>query len=292
MKDLVIGAITGYNFNAIEPWVNSLERSGFDGDKAMLCYNISFDVANELRQRGFKVFGFEQNEEQRRLEYTKPNFNVVVERFLHMAFVLRELETKYRYIISTDVKDVIFQRNPSEWLDKGLGAQQMDLSYKVVAASESIRYEQEDWGNFNLFRSFGVQVYHTFRDKIVSNAGVMAGEYEHMLDLFMQIKLLCDGAPAHFIEGGGGPDQAAYNVLINSKPWNRITRFANSEDGWAAQLGTTGPQIQDRYGKFITEPLPILKDGIVCTSTGEPFYIVHQYDRVPQWKNEILAKYK
>ena len=110
MKDLVIGAITGYNFDAIEPWVNSLERSGFDGDKAMLCYNISFDVANELSKRGFKVFGFEQNEEDRLLEYTKPGFNVVVERFLHMAFVLRELDTKYRYIISTDVKDVIFQR--------------------------------------------------------------------------------------------------------------------------------------------------------------------------------------
>ena len=87
MKDLVIGAITGYNFDAIEPWVNSLERSGFDGDKAMLCYNISFDVANELTKRGFKVFGFEQNEEDRLLEYTKPGFNVVVERFLHMAFV-------------------------------------------------------------------------------------------------------------------------------------------------------------------------------------------------------------
>jgi hypothetical protein len=159
MNDLVIGAITNYNFNAIEPWVNSLERSGFDGDKAMLCYNINFDVCNELRNRGFKVFGFEQNEELRRLEYTKPNFNVVVERFLHMAFVLRELDTKYRYIISTDVKDVVFQRNPSEWLEKNLGD-----TYKVAAASESIGYDQEDWGNFNLFRSFGPQIYQTFRN--------------------------------------------------------------------------------------------------------------------------------
>lgn len=287
MKDLVIGAITGYNFDAIEPWVNSLERSGFDGDKAMLCYNISYDVANQLTKRGFRVFGFEQNDEDRRLEYTKLNFNVVVERFLHMAFILRELDTKYRHIIATDVKDVIFQRNPSEWLGCSLIG-----GNKVVAASESIVYDQEDWGNFNLFRSFGPQVYQTFRNKIISNAGVMAGEFEYMLDLFMQIKLLCDGAPAHYIEGGGGPDQAAYNVLINTYPWKDITLFAKSERGWAAQLGTTGPQIQDRYGKFINEPLPILKDGVVCTSTGEPFYIVHQYDRVPQWKNEILARYK
>lgn len=287
MKDLVIGAITNYSFDAIEPWVNSLERSGFDGDKAMICYNVSYDVCNELSSRGFKVLGFERNDERGCLEYTKLNFNVVVERFLHMAFVLREMESKYRYIISTDVKDVIFQRNPSEWLSVNI-----DDHKKIIAASESIRYDQEEWGNLNLYRCFGPQIYQTFRDKIVSNAGVMAGDYETMLDLYMHIKLLCDSAPAHYIEGGGGPDQAAYNVLINSTPWKDITRFALSEDGWAAQLGTTGPQIQDRYGEFITEPLPTLKDGIVCTSTGEPFYIVHQYDRVPQWKNEILEKYK
>ena len=286
MIDLVIGAITGYNFDAIAPWVNSLERSGYDGDKAMLCYNVSYEVCNELHNRGFKVLGFEHNEEDRRLEYTKPGFNVVVERFQHMAFVLRELEEDYRYIISTDVKDVIFQRNPSEWLENNL------FDQKIVAASESIRYDQEDWGNFNLFRSFGPRIYQTFRDRVISNAGVMAGDFHTMLDLYMHISLLCDAAPSHYIEGGGGPDQAAYNILINSRPWKDSVCFAPSESAWAAQLGTTGPQIQDRYGKFVTEPLPILKDGVVCTSTGEPFYIVHQYDRVPQWKNEILEKYK
>lgn len=286
MKDLVIGAITGYNFDAIEPWVNSLDRSGFDGDKAMICYNVSFDVCNELSKRGYKVYGFERNEEDHQLEYTKPGFNVVVERFLHLAFVLREIEEKYRYIISTDVKDVIFQRNPSEWLTQNLGQK------KIVAASESIRYSQEEWGNLNLFRSFGTHVYQTFNNKIISNAGVMAGDFETMLDLFMHIRLLCDAAPSHYIEGGGGPDQAAYNVLINSNPWKSITEFVPSEDGWAAQLGTTGPQISDKYGKVLTEAAPILKDGLVCTSSGEPFYLVHQYDRVPEWKNVILEKYK
>lgn len=286
MKDLVIGAITGYDFDAIAPWVNSLERSGYGGDKAMLCYNVSYDVCNELSKRGFRVLGFERNEEDRRLEYTKPGFNVVVERFQHMAFVLRELEEDYRYIISTDVKDVIFQRNPSEWLENNL------FDQKIVAASESIRYDQEVWGNFNLFRSFGPRIYQTFRDRVISNAGVMAGDFHTMLDLYMHISLLCDAAPSHYIEGGGGPDQAAYNVLINSRPWKDSVCFASSESAWAAQLGTTGPQIQDRYGQFVTEPLPTLKDGVVCTSTGEPFYIVHQYDRVPQWKNVIQEKYK
>jgi hypothetical protein len=35
MKDIVVGCITGYDFEKIKPWVNSLDRCGFDGVKAM-----------------------------------------------------------------------------------------------------------------------------------------------------------------------------------------------------------------------------------------------------------------
>jgi len=34
-----------------------------------------------------------------------------------------------------------------------------------------------------------------------------------------------------------------------------------------------------------------MKDDVVCTSTGEPFYLVHQYDRVPEWRKIIEKKY-
>jgi len=32
-------------------------------------------------------------------------------------------------------------------------------------------------------------------------------------------------------------------------------------------------------------------DGIVCNSKGEPFTIVHQYDRYEPWKEILLKKY-
>ena len=35
----------------------------------------------------------------------------------------------------------------------------------------------------------------------------------------------------------------------------------------------------------------LMKDGEVTTSTGLPFTIVHQYDRVPEWRKIIEAKY-
>lgn len=63
MKDVVVGCITNYNFNSIKQWVNSLDRSGFSGEKLMICYNIDYSVCDELAKRNYKVYGFQKNDE-------------------------------------------------------------------------------------------------------------------------------------------------------------------------------------------------------------------------------------
>jgi hypothetical protein len=68
--------------------------------------------------------------------------------------------------------------------------------------------------------------------------------------------------------------------------------YLRSEDGWAAQLGTTvDPSKIDNFGPLLLEPSPKLEGGKVVTSTGTPFTIVHQYDRVPTWRHVVEAKY-
>jgi hypothetical protein len=252
----------------------------------MVCYNVDYDVVSKLTERGFTVFGFKKNDELSRLEYQKSDFNICLERFVHIWYFLNKLQNKdeYRYIISTDVKDVIFQTNPSEWLEKNIGDK------KINVASESIRYRDEDWGKNNLFQSFGPLIFDANQDNIIYNAGTISGEFNTAIDLFSNIFLSCGGSPKD-VPGGGGPDQAALNVLLNMSPYKEITNFAPSESGYAAQLGTTGPQIKEKYGDKLVEPSPIFEDGIVKTSTGIPFSIVHQYDRVPEWKEIIEKKY-
>jgi len=123
MKDIVVGCITNYGWEQIKCWVNSLDQSGFDGLKVMICYNTDYSVAEELSKRGYTIFAFSKNDEQQRLEYTKENFNIVVDRFLHISYFLGRLSNKeqYRYVIATDVKDVVFQRNPSKWIEENIG---------------------------------------------------------------------------------------------------------------------------------------------------------------------------
>lgn len=286
MKDMVVGCITGYTFDKIAPWVNSLDRSGFTGDKVMICYNISYDVAQELANRGYSVLAFEKDDANKTFKFNQPNFNIVVERFFHMWYLLKRYRGQYRNIICTDVKDVVFQSNPSDWLEKNLGDK------KINVACESIRYTDEEWGKHNLYKSFGPFIFEENVNNLIFNAGTISGEFDTMIDLFLQIYLMCNGTQ-RYIEGGGGPDQAALNIILNMKPYKDITRFTMSEEGWAAQLGTTGPQIKGKYGHLLVENRPEFSKikGLVTTSTGEPFALVHQYDRVPYWKDDIEKKY-
>ncbi len=282
--DIVVGCITGYDFEKIKPWVNSLDRCGFDGTKAMVCYDVDYDTVEELVKRNYTVLAFKRNEEERRFEY-REKFSIVVERFLHLWLLLKQFKGQYRYIVTTDVKDVIFQTNPSEWLEKNIGDKEINV------ACESIHYKDEEWGNHNLLKSFGNLIHEHNIDNLIYNAGTISGKFDTMLDLFLNIYMLCNSTN-HWIEGGGGPDQAALNVLLNMKPYKDITNFAMSEDGYAAQLGTTGPQVTGKYADKLVEKSPILVDNVVCTSNGIPFSIVHQYDRVPEWKEMIEKKYE
>lgn len=282
-KDIVVGAITNYTFDKIKPWVESLDRSGFDGVKALLCYNVDYDTVDELVKRNYTIFTFARNDEIRKFTY-RNDFSIVVERFFHLWYFLKGFKDEYRYLIATDVKDVIFQKNPSVWLEQNIG----DKS--INASSESIRYCDEPWGNNNLKKSFGPVIHDNFKSNVINNCGVLSGEFNTMIDLFLNIYMLCNGTN-HLIEGGGGPDQAALNILLNLEPYKLVTRYTLSEEAWSAQLGTTGPQVRSLSNDSILEPCPVRIDDMICTSKGEPFTIVHQYDRVPEWKQFIEKKY-
>ena len=285
MKDIVIGCITGYDFDKIKPWVNSLDQCGFTGHKAMICYNIDFETVEELVKRKYAIFSFRKDDTTRMFKY-KDNFSIVVERFFHLWYFLKNLREKneLKNVITTDVKDVIFQTNPTDWLERKLGHN------RVNVASESIKYEDEEWGKNNLLKSFGQAIYDEHKGNTIYNAGTIAGKVEHMIGLFLNIYMLCNSTQ-HQIEGGGGPDQAALNILLHTQAYKQITNFANSEDAWAAQLGTTGPQIAGKYGDKLLENSPEIRDNIVFTSRNEPFCLVHQYDRVPELKKAIEEKY-
>lgn len=283
MKDLLIGCVTNYKWEDIQNWVLSLDESGFSGDKLMLVYNVGFDLVEKLQEYNFDIIGFKRDNVNKKFIYDKP-FNIVVSRFFDIWKILNK-RTHYRYVITTDVKDVVFQSNPSEWIENNI------QNKKILASSEALKYMHEDWGNNNMKLSFGEVIHQRMLEKEIYNAGVIAGESDYIRDLFLNIALLCKSAPLH-VYGGGGPDQSAYNILLTLESYINIVKYVNHDDGWACQAGTTAdPQKINYFRHNLLSSEPKFKNGKVLTNKDIPYCIVHQYNRVPLWNKFFNEKY-
>lgn len=288
MRDVIIGSITNYTITQIRPWVESLKQSGFTGNKYMVCYNIDYETVDYLKDNGFILKLFINVPHEKRYTYNFPrNFHICVHRFIDMWDFLnqqpQEIKNEFRFLISTDVGDVIFQSNPSIWLENNLKDK-----FKINAATESIRYKDEIlWGAENIRQSFGNNVYEKIKDNLIYNAGTISGRYQNVIDMFLVIYNMCQGFLTR------NPDQAAYNLLLSLEPYKSVTKFNMSEDGWACQLGTTMHLNALQYfEQKLVEPRPVVENGIVCTNKKrKPFVIVHQYNRVPDLVEMINKKY-
>ena len=279
MEDLIIGCSTNYDWSKIKYWINSVNQSGFKGKKVMILMNCDIETATKVLKAGFEVISF-GTDAVGNLTHQSP-FMVHVERFLHIYNYLKD--NKFRYVITTDVKDVIFQKDPFIQLDEMLTETGKDL----VFASESILYKNEPWGDNNLMETFGPYIHDIFKENEIYNVGVLAGRGYAMRDLALNIFLACVGKPIKIC------DQSTFNVMISMNPYLKTSLYKKSEDGWACQLGTTvDPSKIDQFKPLLLEQSPIMQDDKVVTSAGKEFSIVHQYDRVPEWRKIIEAKYE
>jgi hypothetical protein len=275
--DCVIGCSTNYDWAKIKYWINSINASGFTGDKVMILMNCDKETANKVSEAGFDIIAFGQDAEDN-LVYNS-NMMVHVERFYHIYQHLKNKD--YRYVITTDVKDVIFQKNPSVWLENTFTDKE-----DLIFSSESMRYKDEPWGDQNLRETFGTQIYEDFKNNTIFNVGVLAGRGYAMKDLMMNIFASCLGRPIKIC------DQSTFNFLISRHPYLKSSIYSKSEDGWACQLGTTAdPSKIEQFRPFLLEPSPKMEGDKVLTSEGIEYTIVHQYDRVPEWKKVIEEKY-
>ena len=268
-KDLIIGGFTNYDFNQLKPWVESIIETGFKGDKVLVYGNASPATLEELHKRDFITVPM--------LQIQAP---IHVARFLSIYDYLKDNFEKYKYVVTTDVKDVYFQRDPTEWLKDNL------LFCELVAGSEGMLYKDEPWGNDNLFQAYGPYVYELFKNNEIYNVGTIGGTAEYVKDLMFNIVTNAINRPIPIV------DQAVYNVLLNTQPYKNVTFFAKQQDAWACQAGTTvDPSKIEQFRPFLTEKEPIFEDGKVLTCDGRMFTIVHQYDRVPEWKKFVHEKY-
>jgi len=271
-KDLIIGGCTNYGINELKPWVLSVNECMPEADKVMCVGNATQETRDWLVANNFRI-----------VDMPQVQIPIHVLRFLSIYNFLKDNWEDYRYVVTTDVKDVYFQWSPFKWMTDSL--QNLGM-YQLVCGSEGLKYKDEPWGNENLMQAYGPYVHELFKDKEIYNVGVLGGTAEYVKDLVFNIFTNAINRPIAIC------DQAVFNVLINTQPYFDVMFFAWNRHAWACQAGTMAdPSKIEQFRPHLLEDEPIFDNGVVWTADREMYCIVHQYDRVPEWKKFVEQKY-
>jgi len=155
-----------------------------------------------------------------------------------------------------------------------------------MAFSESITMKNDPWACVNSGTSFPME-WEWLQNKTSYCAGTIVGDSEYLRDLFISIyRWSLTTANKEQLS-----DQAAYNVLINLSQFKNIVQKVNQEEGFVTQLGTVLVN-KEKFKDVLLEPTPNVDENYIVTNQkGEVFPLVHQYDRIPQFKEFINKKY-
>lgn len=272
-RNLIIGGFTNYGINQLKPWVLSAkEVAGENTDIVLTQGNASKETLDWLYEQGVSCFPMA----------TMNNIPVHVLRFISIYSYLKNHWQEYDYVVTTDVKDVYFQTDPFEVFKSPF---YQDNNFKLIVASEGLKYKDEPWGNENLMQTYGGYVYEEFKDNEIFNVGTFGGNAEYVKDMVFHIFTNATNRPIPIV------DQAVFNVLIQTTPFRDIILYSHD---WACELGTVmDPAKIESFRPHLLFSEPIWKDRKVMRPpmAATPFPIVHQYDRVPFLKKFVQEKY-
>lgn len=272
-KDLIIGVFSNYKYDDVKPWVKSSKDCGFKGDVVLIGIDIDDETADAIEKDGVIVVRARKN----------TNMMIHMERFFHIHDFLKHNFDVYRYVISTDVRDVIFQNNPSIWLEECLESSNID---GIVSSSEAILIKHEDWNRNNIIKNFGEHFYQDVMNYPVQCVGILAGNQDKIKNLCFYLYQMSLNRPDWVA------DQAAYNMIVHTGPWSDLTYFAELSDAWAINGHVTNyKKDMAKFEPYLLEGRPYVHNNKIVNEFGYEFSIVHQYDRVVEWKKIFEDKY-
>jgi hypothetical protein len=268
-KDLIIGAYSGDNPVPPNIWANSIIKSGFSGDIVLIALDTNPEVISLLNDRVKIVHKSIVN------DFT----DVYSQRFYHIYNYLK-LHNIYRYVIVTDVTDVIFQSDPSKFIEKNIG----DKS--IISNGESILIKNEKWHIDNIISGYGEGTLDEIKDYEVQNVGVVAGKQKQVASICNKIYSMakvCFSHPA---------DQTSYNIIIRNKPFKDITHFWGIGNGWSVNAGVIAcPPRASEFDDFLIDEKPIIENDSIKNSVGQEVVVVHQYNRNNDWLKLVYKKF-
>ena len=272
MTDLIVSSVYNFGWPQLRPYVVSLDRTGFRGTRLMFVEKITEEARENLLRYGFTLVPSDavaQNADRLQLD---PDHWVVCYRYGPVVEFLRHHFRDFRYVIWTDVRDLIFQTDPTLWLEDNLKP-----PYQLVAATVPILVE--DCGMNDRWSALTNGSDHPWlRTKEVCCAGTIAGNSLTVSNALAMIHHITSVSP-------DANDQAAWQQFARMF-YRAVTIFPRMKEAWCSTWYSYDSSI-------LTDEAPTFRNGVFyAPETGVPFSMVHIYDRDPVWKNTVERRYR
>ncbi len=258
----IFGIIKNYDWVDLEPFVSSLQLSGYKGKVIFFYNNISEETLKKIADHRIELVHFEDT-----YPYLDDNHGIdtgilpkplVLEKnFFSFRYViyyvfLRNSKEEYENIMLADVRDVVFQKDPFDF--------EIDGKLCCFLESDELPIKFSEYNAAGVRRSFGDESLKKIENNLVACAGTIIGggpavkEYVTiLLSKFIELK------------NKFSDDQHIYNYLL----WNGLISNAKT--------------FRNHYGPLLTlggeKKVYINKKGQITDKFGFVVNTIHQYDR-------------
>ena len=257
-KNLLIAGYTGYNtVDKVEDFVESFGHVRRDEDEMCIIYDNRTEINDYLDQFDWVI--------QLKKERTATcNY---VNRFLWFSEVIDTAD--HQSFITADIRDVIFQSNPFEWMEN-------KLEKDFIFSDEGVAHYGTEGGKWNMAQAEAgfPELAQNLKKKNVHNVGVMGGN-KKLGKICYRVWDMCSGRHApltrkveEFII-----DQAAFNILTHLTEEKAFGQPSTAKDDWVLTMATSPEAVKEVY----------LIDNTLCNPDQKPYAIIHQHDRHKQF---------
>jgi len=288
-RQVIIGVIRRLTESQLTPFVESLRSTGYAGDCVLFSTSTNRSTIAYLHERGIQTIPFyypairnhqlllygwslwkfllsRLQSRELQLKLARIVWDLFFIRFLFARNFIKA-HPEYSQIMLTDVRDVVFQSDPFEWMN----------DQKRVFCFEEMtgRTIGECPSNSRMVREvFGEEGWQKMQKFQISCAGVTFGTRVELLGYLERFLDLALGALS--LRPCSGSDQGVHNriVHVENLPYLKL-------------LDNEGPVFT--MGCMPRDLIHVNAGGAVINNEGKVYPVLHQYDRLPELAKRFQA---